>query len=74
MRPVRLPPVNPTASTPGWVTIASPTTGPSPITRLTVPAGRPARSRHSQSLLAIADVDRAGSQTIVLPVAMAGAM
>jgi hypothetical protein len=34
--------VNDTASMPGWLAIASPTTGPVPLTRLNTPGGRPA--------------------------------
>ena len=40
--PARTEPVNDTASMPGWLAIASPTTGPVPLTRLNTPGGRPA--------------------------------
>ena len=40
-RPARVEPVNDTMSVSGCETIASPTTGPVPVTRLKTPAGRP---------------------------------
>ena len=40
-RPARPEPVNDTTSMPGCAAIASPTTGPVPLTRLNTPAGSP---------------------------------
>ena len=39
--PAAVEPVKDTMSTSGWAAIASPTTGPSPVTRLKTPGGRP---------------------------------
>src|SRR5919204_568640 len=52
---------------------ASPTTGPGPVTMLKTPAGSPASTMHSASLMAQIDVDGAGAHTIALPHASAGA-
>ena len=45
--PARVEPVNETMSTSGWLDIAAPTVGPSPLTRLKTPAGTPAACRIS---------------------------
>ena len=38
--PARVEPVNDTMSTSGWAAMASPTTGPAPVTRLNTPGGQ----------------------------------
>ena len=45
--PARVEPVNDIMSMPGWEDSASPTVGPSPLTRLNTPGGTPASSRIS---------------------------
>ena len=60
-------------STPGWAAIASPTTGPVPVTRLKTPAGRPAASITSASRKALSGVTSLGLSTTVQPAARAGA-
>ena len=45
--PARVDPVNDTMSMSGWLARATPTPGPSPLTRLYTPAGTPAASRIS---------------------------
>ena len=57
--PAAVEPVNETMSTSGWAAIASPTTGPSPVTRLKTPGGRPTASKTSAS----ANADRARPPT-----------
>ena len=60
-------PVNVTASTSRLVEIASPTTRPGPMTRLSTPSGRPASRRMHTSACALAGTISAGLNTIVLP-------
>ena len=71
--PARVEPVKETMSTPGWAAIASPTTGPVPVTRLKTPAGRPAASITSASRKAFSGVTSLGLRTTVQPAARAGA-
>src|SRR5262249_58149956 len=66
-------PMSPTARTPGWPATASPTTGPGPGRKLNTPAGTPAPVMISASSAQHAEVVGAGTQTTVLPAAMAGA-
>ena len=49
-RPARTEPVSDTISTSGCVTIASPTSGPTPHTRLRTPSGRPASAAISAKM------------------------
>src|SRR6201990_3330434 len=72
-RPARVEPVKETMSTPGWAAIASPTTGPVPVTRLKTPAGRPAASITSARRKAFSGVTSLGFRTTVQPAARAGA-
>ena len=53
--------------------IASPTVGPSPLTRLNTPAGTPASSRISANKIAFKGAISDGFKTIVQPAARAGA-
>ena len=72
-RPARVEPVKETMSTPGWPAIASPTTGPVPVTRLKTPAGRPAASITSARMKALSGTTSLGFSTTVQPAARAGA-
>ena len=73
---IRLPvaddPVNEMTGTSGESTIASPTSAPPPVTRLTVPAGNPASAISSTTRVAQWGVSLAGLNTTVLPVTSAG--
>ena len=71
--PARVEPVNETMSTPGWEAIASPTTGPVPVTRLKTPAGTPTSSMTSARTKELSGVTSLGLRTTVHPAAMAGA-
>src|SRR5579884_1337726 len=71
--PTRVDPVNATLSTPGWLTMAAPATGPSPVTRFTTPAGTPASTINSIKRIADSEVFSAGFHTTVHPHASAGA-
>ena len=72
-RPARVEPVSETMSTSGWPAMASPTTGPYPVTRLKTPAGRPISSRISASTKAFSGATSLGLSTTVLPATSAGA-
>jgi hypothetical protein len=72
-RPARVEPVKETMSTSRCPTIASPTTGPIPVTRLKTPAGRPTASITSASWKAFRGVTSLGFSTTVQPAARAGA-
>ncbi len=72
-RPAAVEPVNVTMSTSGWRAIASPTTGPVPVTRLKTPGGRPSSSRISASRNALSGATSLGLSTTVHPAASAGA-
>ena len=71
--PARVDPVNDTMSTSGWAAIASPTVGPSPVTRLNTPAGRPTSSTISARRKAFSGATSLGFSTTVQPAASAGA-
>ena len=70
--PTPVDPVNDTMDTSGWLTSASPASGPAPTTTLTTPAGIPAATQSSASISEVNGVISAGLSTIVLPAAMAG--
>jgi hypothetical protein len=57
----------------GCATIASPTTGPVPVTRLKTPAGRPAAAQTSAKTKALSGTTSLGFSTTVQPAAIAGA-
>jgi hypothetical protein len=73
---IRLPvadePVKEMTGTSGESTIVSPTSAPLPVTRLTVPGGRPASAMSSTRSVAQCGVSLAGLKTTVLPVTRAG--
>jgi hypothetical protein len=71
--PARVDPVNETMSTPSWPAIASPTTGPKPVTRLKTPAGRPTSSMISARTKELSGVTSLGLATTEQPAASAGA-
>ena len=71
--PARVLPVKDTMSTPGWLEIAAPTVGPSPLTRLNTPAGTPAACMTSVQICAEKGAISEGLSTIVQPTARAGA-
>ena len=71
--PVSTEPTKPTPATSGCPTTASPTTGPGPDTKLNRPLGRLASAIISASKPQHAVVLGAGTQTTVLPAAIAGA-
>ena len=60
-------------STSGWLAIAAPTVGPSPLTRLNTPEGTPAACRISVHTRAENGAISEGLSTIVQPTASAGA-
>src|SRR5690625_4441850 len=70
--PARVDPVNDTMSMPGWRDSAVPTPGPSPLTRLTTPAGTPAASRTSVKTHGENGPTSEGFKIIVQPAASAG--
>src|SRR6202167_4327773 len=69
----RVEPVNDIMSMPGCDDIASPTVGPSPLTRLNTPAGTPASCITSAHSIAFIGAISDGFKTMVQPAAMAGA-
>ena len=69
--PARVEPVKDTMSTSGWAAIASPTTGPMPVTRLNTPAGRPTSSMISARMKASSGATSLGLSTTVQPAARA---
>ena len=71
--PARVEPVKDTMSTSRWAAMASPTTGPNPVTRLNTPAGRPTSSMMSASTKALSGATSLGFTTTVQPAARAGA-
>ena len=71
--PARVEPVKLTMSTSGWAAMASPTTGPVPVTRLNTPAGRPSPSMISARMKALSGATSLGLSTTVQPAARAGA-
>ena len=72
-RPARVEPVKETMSVSGCETIASPTTGPVPVTRLKTPCGSPTSSTTSASTKALRGTTSLGFSTTVQPAASAGA-
>src|SRR4029079_7728509 len=70
--PVADEPVNEMTETSGLSTIASPTSAPPPVTRLTVPAGKPASAISSTRSVAQCGVSLDGLKTTVLPATRAG--
>ncbi len=70
--PVADDPVNEITPISGELTIASPTSAPVPVTRLTTPGGTPASAISSTSSVAQWGVSLAGLNTTVLPVTSAG--
>ena len=66
--PVAELPVNEMTDTSGLSTIASPTSPPAPVTRLTTPGGKPASAISSTSSVAQCGVSDDGLKTTVLPV------
>src|ERR1700743_1417570 len=72
LAPVATEPTKPIPATPGWPASASPATGPGPGTKLNTPAGM-APPMTGGSTAQHAMVVGAGTQTTVLPAAMAGA-
>ena len=70
--PVGVEPVNATLRTRGWVTSASPASGPVPVTTLRTPGGSPASARISASRSVVNGVESAGLATTVLPHSSAG--
>ena len=58
----------------GWVTRALPTTRPLPVSRFSVPGGRPACWRISATSTPDSGVSEDGLATTVLPVTSAAAM
>ena len=71
--PARVEPVKETMSTSSCAAIASPTTGPKPVTRLKTPAGSPSSSMISASTKALSGVTSLGLATTEQPAASAGA-
>ena len=67
------PPVKAMWSTPGWEVSAAPRAAPVPVTTLTTPGGKPARSNSATSSSIDAEVYSLGLTTTVLPAARAGA-
>ena len=71
--PARVDPVNETMSTSGCEDNATPTVGPSPLTRLNTPGGTPASSRISANTSPLSGAISDGLSTTVQPAARAGA-
>ncbi len=71
--PAAVDPVNDTMSTSGCAARASPTTGPSPVTRLNTPGGRPTCANTSASTKADSGATSDGLSTTVQPAASAAA-
>ena len=69
--PARVEPVNDTMSTAGCSDIASPTTVPTPDTRLNTPAGRPTSLMISAKMNASTGATSLGLSTTVQPAAIA---
>src|SRR5688500_9810231 len=72
-RPVSVAPVNATLSTPGWATSGAPASGPSPVTTLNTPGGKPASWTSAANSRVEAGACSAGLTTTVQPAASAGA-
>src|SRR6188472_2086361 len=65
-------PVNEMTATSGLSTIASPTSPPAPVTRLTTPGGKPASSMSSTRSVAHNGASELGLNTTVLPATSPG--
>ena len=72
-RPARVEPVKETTSISGCEEIAAPTVGPSPLTRLKTPAGKPDSAMISASRYALTGAISLGLRTMAQPAAIAGA-
>jgi hypothetical protein len=72
-RPAFVEPVNETMSTSSCAAIASPTTGPYPVTRLKTPAGRSSESMISVSTKEVSGVTSLGLTITEQPAVNAGA-
>ena len=64
--------MNETTRMAGWPTRGAPAPAPSPVTRLTTPAGRPASASVCTKLTAESGASSAGLSTTVLPQIRAG--
>ena len=62
-----------TLATSGWATRAAPASAPKPVTVLTTPGGKPARSNSVMNSSVEAEVNSDGLITAVFPAARAGA-
>ena len=71
--PARVDPVNETMSMSGCAAMASPTVGPSPVTRLKSPAGRSSSSMISARMNEVSGVTSLGLTMTEQPAASAGA-
>ena len=71
-RPVADEPVNEITPMSGLSTIASPTSAPPPVMRLTTPGGKPASAMSSTRSVAQCGVSHAGLKITTLPVTSAG--
>ena len=71
--PARTEPVKLTMSTSGCDAMASPATGPYPVTMFSTPAGKPIASQASASRKAFSGATSLGFRTTVQPAAKAGA-
>ena len=71
--PTLLSPVKFVLRTRGWVTMASPTSLPGPVTMFTTPAGMPASTQYSASFSTVSGAQEAGFRMQQLPVMSAGA-
>ncbi len=72
VRPTSVEPVNDTTRTSSLASMASPTSLPPPVTRLTTPGGTPASSRILTKFTADNGVSVAGLKTTVFPQTSAG--
>ncbi len=72
-RPVWVEPVKEILATPGWVTKASPASGPVPVTMFRTPGGKPASMASWPRKRALSEEHSEGLSTTVQPAASAGA-
>ena len=71
--PTSFEPVKLILSTSGWSSSGAPASGPTPVTTLSTPSGRPASCAIRASSSAVSGVCSAGLSTTVQPAASAGA-
>ena len=71
--PISFEPVKLILSTPGSVRSGAPASGPTPVTTLRTPSGRPASGAMRPARSAVSGVCSAGLRTTVQPAARAGA-